>query len=246
MVCNCHPSAQENRQRDQELLEHPPEEAAGQDGHRSLHPQGQERRPRLRRRPLQERRQPQPHGAVGERTPRSRGAPREGVEAPCSIQLHDPTAAAASDGVVLVLVLHHRTASCSARQQAGRAPRTASLPRRAQGVARSLAGEADPRTGRPGVTHFHFELRGRRRGARGRQCGGGQASRRREFGAGEHGVEVLGEGQNGQLRRVLRRRLRRGGAMAAGAIHLPGRVRMGTRKELQWDDGKNRHNPHAH
>ncbi|XP_039821806.1 uncharacterized protein LOC120683789 isoform X1 [Panicum virgatum] len=72
--------AEAHRQRDQELLEHAPQEAAGQDGHRPGHAQAALRRARRGRRrrgraARQGRRAPQPHGAVGERAARGRGAP---------------------------------------------------------------------------------------------------------------------------------------------------------------------------
>ena len=68
--------AEEDGQRDKEPVEHAPEEAAVQDGHRPRHAQTQLRRALEPRR--QGLRQSEPHGAVGERPPRGRGAPRAG------------------------------------------------------------------------------------------------------------------------------------------------------------------------
>ncbi|KAM3367873.1 hypothetical protein ACQJBY_016427 [Aegilops geniculata] len=90
--------AQAHRQRDQELLEHAPQEAAGQDGHRPRHAQAalrrarrrgrRRRRGRGRRAARQGRGAPQPHGAVGERAAGGRGAPGARGQAARARRLH--------------------------------------------------------------------------------------------------------------------------------------------------------------
>ncbi|XP_024530294.1 uncharacterized protein LOC112346190 [Selaginella moellendorffii] len=118
VVCDCRASPRKNRQRDQELLEHPPQEAIAPDGHRSGHAQGgsrgahwngdhgalplgsSPRHPLLQARELPLLLQPHllllhllgeflvTHGTVGDRAPGGRGAPRP--------RLHPPRPAAAA------------------------------------------------------------------------------------------------------------------------------------------------------
>lgn len=61
MVSHSHPPTKQNRQWDQELLEHASKEKVSQDGNRPCDSQAHHQY------------QPQPHGSVGERSPRSRG-----------------------------------------------------------------------------------------------------------------------------------------------------------------------------
>lgn len=71
MVSHSVSLAQENRQRDQELLEHQPQEKAHQNGHRPHYPQAKDQLPRPVQQQQQGHLQSQPHGSVGECQARS-------------------------------------------------------------------------------------------------------------------------------------------------------------------------------
>lgn len=75
VVCHCNTSTKAHWQWDQELLEHPPEKEAGQDGNWSCHPQSHQRHSEQHggRQISQSHSQSQPHGSVGECPPRGRG-----------------------------------------------------------------------------------------------------------------------------------------------------------------------------
>lgn len=119
--------AQENRQWDQELLEHPPQEEAGQNGHRPNNPQAKKWVPSL----LQRRLEPWPHGSVGECSARSRSQTRKRIQTTRTTK--QPR----------TYVLSFLNTNYEARSQQNHTPTTkttltTTVPRRAQSVAKFM------------------------------------------------------------------------------------------------------------
>lgn len=132
MVSDSSSFTKENRQRNQELLEHPPQETANPNGNRPGDPQAEEQPGRLSS-VIQTRSRPQPHGSMGNSATRSRSQAHSLVQTPLQPppppESHRPTPAAATTAAVGGASLFRRAQSVASHHRSQLLLRLAREPR---------------------------------------------------------------------------------------------------------------------